>query len=75
MSLLIKDTTKEERIEIVKRSMEYCDDPDSIDAMDIYEDYIEGRKELREINESQCSEHYVVAVPERAPRAGCGMAR
>ena len=71
MSILIKDTTREERIEIVKRSLEFCDECDALDAADIYDDYIEGRKELREINEAQCTGRYVVAPRDNA-RIGCG---
>ena len=41
MSILIKDTTREERIRILHGG-------GSID--DIYSDYIEGRKEISEIN-------------------------
>ncbi|HCA33870.1 MAG TPA: hypothetical protein DEP00_01885 [Lachnospiraceae bacterium] len=60
-SILIKDTTREERIRIIAQGLsacgnecEFCGGCDnlgggSIDSM--YEDYIEGRKELREINE------------------------
>lgn len=75
MSILIKDTTREERIEIVRRSLEDseegCDNFYSNDVEETYRDYIEGRKELREINAEQCST-YVVAEREM-PRMGCGM--
>ena len=59
-SLLIKDTTKEERIKIVSDSLrvcgqecEFCNGCDnlgggSVDEM--YRPYIEGEKELAEIN-------------------------
>ena len=61
-SVLIKDTTREEREEIVRRSLwggcgsecEFCSGCDNrgggrVDA--IYQPYIDGEKELREINE------------------------
>ena len=60
-SILIKDTTKEERIRIVQEGLsqcggacDFCNGCDnlgggSVDA--IYEPYINGEKELRQINE------------------------
>lgn len=58
-SLLIKDTTREERIRIVNKALNVCADScencsscwlggGSVDS--IYADYIEGRKEIAEIN-------------------------
>ena len=52
-SLLIKDTTKEERERIVADSVGNVDglcDGCSPGLLNMYQDYIEGRKELREIN-------------------------
>ncbi|MBQ9467715.1 MAG: hypothetical protein IJU52_01755 [Clostridia bacterium] len=62
-SILIKDTTREERAEIVRRALwgncgaecEFCSGCDNrgggvIDS--IYQPYIDGEKELSEINES-----------------------
>ena len=51
-STLIKDTTKEERIEVIRQwipnedGLEDCD----IDLWDMYRDYIDGKKEIAEIN-------------------------
>lgn len=51
-SNLIKDTTKEERIALIKQwipdddGMQDCD----MDLWDIYADYINGTKEIAEIN-------------------------
>ncbi len=51
-SVLIKDTTKEERIELIREwipdddGLEDCD----IDLWDMYRDYIDGKKEIAEIN-------------------------
>ena len=59
-SILVKDTTREERIEIVRRGLDWCGDGSceqcsgcsmgvgSIDAM--YLPYIEGELELAEVN-------------------------
>lgn len=53
-SVLIKDTTKDERIEIIRQwvpqdeAMEDCD----IDLWDFYNDYIQGKKEISECNEA-----------------------
>lgn len=53
-SNLIKDTTKEERIALIKQwipadeAMEDCD----MDLWDIYDDYIKGIREIAEINAS-----------------------
>ena len=51
-SILIKDTTKQERIEIIKEwipaedGLEDC----GIDLWDMYRDYINGEREIAEIN-------------------------
>ena len=51
-STLIKDTTKEERIALIREwipiddGLEDCD----IDLWDMYRDYIDGMKEIAEIN-------------------------
>ena len=53
-SYLIKDTTKEERIALIRQwvpadeAMEDCD----IDLWDMYRDYINGAREIAEINAS-----------------------
>jgi len=56
-STLIKDTTKEERIALIKEwlpvddGLEECE----IDLWEMYRDYIDGKKEIAEINaEFQC---------------------
>lgn len=76
MSILIKDTTREERIEIVRRSLEDCDEGCesfmSNDVDEMYQPYIDGIKELREINAEQ-SFNYVVSEKEMPGRHGCGM--
>ena len=60
-SLLIKDTTREERIRIVQQglnacghSCEFCNGCDNLGGGPVdsfYEPYINGEKELRELNE------------------------
>lgn len=70
-SILIKDTTREQREQIVKESLgdEYdvgCGyDSTGID----YQLYIDGKKELRELNEeANCG--FIVAHPEES-KSGC----
>lgn len=74
MSILIKDTTREERMEIVRRSLEDCDEGCenfySNDVEDMYQDYIDGKKELREINAEQ-GFNYVVAEREMLRKNHC----
>ena len=60
-SILIKDTTRQEREEIVKKALSVCggacDDCSGCDNLgggsvdEIYRPYIEGEKELAQINE------------------------
>ena len=60
-SILIRDTTREERIEIVHRALrgscgsacEFCNGCDNLGGgrvEDIYRPYIEGKKEIAQIN-------------------------
>lgn len=54
-SLLIKDTTREERERIVAESLGNIDgscDGCAAGLADMYQDYIDGKRELREINMS-----------------------
>lgn len=53
MSYLIKDTTREEREKIVADSLGYIEancDGCMTGLVEMYQDYIDGKKELREIN-------------------------
>ena len=59
MSILIKDTTREEREEIIRRSLDCggggCENCYSCwlgggSPWDIYQDYIDGKREIAEIN-------------------------
>ena len=52
-SLLIKDTTREEREQIVAESIGYIDgscDGCMSGLADMYQDYIEGKREIKDIN-------------------------
>ena len=59
-STLIKDTTKEERIALIREwipvddGLENCE----IDLWDMYRDYINGEREIAEINASFRTEYY-----------------
>ncbi|MBQ7785350.1 MAG: purine biosynthesis protein PurH [Clostridia bacterium] len=73
-SLLIKDTTREEREQIVADSLGAMDascDGCSAGLYEMYQDYIEGRRELREINMEYRSRY--VSGRQGPSRAGCGM--
>ena len=74
-SILIKDTTKEERRRIVEDSIGNisgaCDGCAS-GLAEMYQDYIDGKRELREINMS-FSARYVTGG-KRPERGGCSYA-
>lgn len=73
-SLLIKDTTREERERIVEESIgnisSACDGC-SAGLAEMYQDYIDGIKELREIN-MEFNARYVSGA-EGPQRGGCAM--
>lgn len=74
MSILIKDTTREERERIVAESLGAMDascDGCSAGMYEMYEDYIEGKCELREINMRYRAGY--VSGKRRPERSGCGM--
>lgn len=57
-STLIKDTTKEERIALIKAWIpddDGLDDSDGLDLWDLYADYINGKKEIAECNAEFCT--------------------
>ena len=73
-SLLIKDTTREEREQIVADSLGAMDascDGCSAGLYEMYQDYIDGKKELREIN-MEFNARYVSGA-EGPRRSGCGI--
>ena len=67
VSLLIKDTTKEEREKIVAESIGNisgtCDGCAS-GLAEMYQDYIDGKKEIREIN-MEFNARYVLGMEEK----------
>ena len=75
-SILIKDTTREERERIVAESVGNitgaCDGC-APGLADMYQDYIDGKKEIRDIN-MEFRAHYEsgMEVPEKSE---CGYAR
>ena len=75
MSYLIKDTTKEEREKIVRDSLgnieANCDGCMS-GLAEMYQDYIDGKKELRDIN-MEFNAIYVKADNDDDYRMSCGM--
>lgn len=64
-SILIKDTTREEREQIVADSIGNihgsCDGC-AAGILEMYQDYIDGRKEIREINMEFCVQHDPITV-------------
>jgi len=72
MGILIAETTKEERQKIVEESLGYIDascDGCAVGVVEMYQDYIDGKKELREVNEAFRARY----VQDKAEsRQGCG---
>lgn len=72
MGYLISETTKEEREKIVADSLGNIDancDGCMAGLADMYQDYIEGKKELRQIN-MEFNASYI-KDDDRADRDGC----
>ena len=71
-SILIKDTTREERKQIVEESLgnisANCDGC-MARLVDMYQDYIDGKKEIREIN-MEFNARYI-KEDIRQERTGC----
>lgn len=59
-SILIKDTTKEERIAIIREWVPVDDGLNDceIDLWEMYRDYIDGKKEIAQINAEFQAEYY-----------------
>ena len=74
-SYLIKDTTKEERQRIVEESLgnisANCDGC-MAGLAEMYQDYIDGKKEIRDIN-MEFNSRYVRGDMEKEPRRSCPM--
>lgn len=72
-SRLIKDTTREERIQIIEEALQAfesgCDGcPPGLERM--YDDYIEGKMELHEVNMAFNARY--VSGNDGPTRSGCG---
>lgn len=73
MSILIKDTTKEEREAIIAESLGNIDgtcDGCASGLVEMYQDYIDGKKELREINME--FNRGFISGEDLPPKSGCG---
>jgi hypothetical protein len=76
-SLLIKDTTREERIRIVQQGLSqcggacnFCNGCDNLGGGSVdsfYEPYINGEKELRQLNEEYSSNSGMVRTKKNSP--------
>jgi hypothetical protein len=76
MGYLISETTKEEREQIVKDSLGNIDancDGCMVGLADMYQDYIDGKKELRQIN-MEFNARYI-KDDDMPGRSGCSFAR
>ena len=75
MSILIKDTTREDRERIVAESIGnisgLCDGC-SPGIIEMYQDYIDGKKELREINADFRARY--MSGAQGPEKTGCGIA-
>ena len=72
-SLLIKDTTREERERIVEESLGNINGTCDVCAAglaEMYQDYIDGKRELREINMSFRARY--VSGQEGPEKSNCG---
>jgi len=62
MSNLIKDTTKEERIALIKQWVQAANDEGEVDngpdLWEMYDEYIKGNKEISEINASLVKDYF-----------------
>lgn len=69
-SILIKDTTKQQRIELIRQWNTYDDGLDNcdIDLFDMYRDYIDGKREIAEINQAFTPEYVMEEEPEAVKR-------
>ncbi|SKC09359.1 hypothetical protein SAMN06296386_1236 [Lachnospiraceae bacterium] len=74
--LLIRNTTVAQRVKIVNEALGL----DSVDCegvpqsmIDMYDDYINGKKEIAEINASFKTEYVMGDDSARPEKGGCGM--
>jgi hypothetical protein len=76
--VLIKETTREERIRIVQEALSWGDDCDGVSGLssgvsDMYQPYIDGELELRECNMRGASMTYVKSDRDRPSTGSCVM--
>ena len=69
-STLIKDTTKSERIQLVKQWEET--EGSGIDLLEFFRDYIDGVKEIAEVN-VEFNARYISEIPDEDSGMSCGM--
>lgn len=71
-STLIKDTTKSERIQLIKQweETEGCEDS-GMDLMEFFREYIDGTKEISEVN-AEFQAKYLPDIPDEDVRMSCG---
>ncbi len=77
-SILIKDTTKEERIALIREWIpddDGCSDNCGIDLWDMYDAYIKGEKEIAQINMEFHANYYAEQDTKDAPGCGQGYGR
>ncbi len=75
-SILIKDTTREERERIVAESIGSIDgscDGCATGLAEMYQDYIEGKREIRDIN-MEFKAHYESGI-DGPEKSGCEWAK
>lgn len=72
-STLIKDTTKSERIQLIKEweESEGCE-TSGMDLMTYFKDYIDGIKEIPEVN-AAFNASYISEIPDDYSGISCGM--
>ena len=72
-STLIKDTTKSERIQLVKQweETEGCESS-GIDLLEFFRDFIDGVKEIAEVN-AEFNARYISEIPNEDSGMSCGM--
>ena len=74
MGYLISETTREEREQIVAESLGYIDascDGCMAGLVDMYQDYIDGKRELRDINMAFHTGY--ISGEEQPSPGGCSM--
>ncbi len=77
-STLIKDTTMEERIALIRQWIpdeDGLEDAGGIDLWEMYDPYIRGEKEIAEINMEFSAGFYEEEDLEQAPGCGQGAGR